>query len=168
MISSLVHELTAARDDIVARSAGQVEFKGLDGVDELFRVAWAPRHRDAGPLREPTGASRIARYWSAASMALGPAAVVGRTSQDGPVDPLVRKRLEPRRLASGAVLGVVIGVPSILLLGSEGPKAVFYIGVALMVALTAPWIVSVLYLRTERGRAARDECLARQRQSRRH
>jgi hypothetical protein len=78
------------------------------------------------------------------------------------VDPLVAKWLvEPRRLGSGAVLGVVIGVPSFLLLGSEGHDVVSYIGVALMVVLTAPWIVSVLYLRTERGRAARDESLAR-------
>jgi hypothetical protein len=86
-----------------------------------------------------------------------------RTGQDGAVVPFVRRGLEPRRLASGAVAGVVIGVISILMLGSEGPKALFYIGVALMVVLTAPWILSVLYLRTERGRAARDEHLARSR-----
>jgi hypothetical protein len=61
------------------------------------------------------------------------------------------------------VAGVVIGVISIFMLGSEGPEALFYIGVALMVVLTAPWILSVLYLRTERGRAARDEYLARSR-----
>jgi class 3 adenylate cyclase len=42
LISSLVRELTAARGDIVARSAGEAEFKGLDGRYELFRVAWAP------------------------------------------------------------------------------------------------------------------------------
>ena len=59
--------------------------------------------------------------------------------------------------------GVVIGAISILMLGSEGPKAVFYIGVALMVLLSASWILSVLYLHTERGRAARDEHLARSR-----
>jgi hypothetical protein len=41
--------------------------------------------------------------------------------------------LAPGRLASGAVFGVVIGVPSYLLLGSEGPEVVFYVGVALMV-----------------------------------
>jgi hypothetical protein len=40
-----------------------------------------------------------------------------------------------------------------------------YVGVALMVVLTAPWILSVLYLRTERGQAARDEHQARKRQS---
>ena len=73
----------------------------------------------------------------------------------------MRRGLEPRRLASGAVGGVVIGVISILMLGSEGPKAVFYIGLVLMVVLTAPWILSVLYLRTERGRPARREDLAR-------
>ena len=73
----------------------------------------------------------------------------------------MRRGLEPRRLASGAVGGVVIGVISIFMLGSEGPKAVFYIGLVLMVVLTAPWILSVHYLRTERGRAARHEYLAR-------
>jgi peptidoglycan/LPS O-acetylase OafA/YrhL len=80
----------------------------------------------------------------------------------------VRKGLEPRRLASGAVVGGVIGVMSILMLGSEGPKAVFYVGVALMVLLTAPWILSVLYLRTERGRVSRHEYLARREHSRGH
>lgn len=77
--------------------------------------------------------------------------------------------LEPRRLASGAVLGVVIGLISLLLLASEeGPKAVGYVRVALMVVLTAPWILSVFYLRTERGQAARDEHQARKRESRGH
>jgi peptidoglycan/LPS O-acetylase OafA/YrhL len=85
------------------------------------------------------------------------------------VDPLVAKWLvEPRRLASGAVLGVLIGVLSIFLLGSEGHDVVSYIGVGLMVVPTAPWIVSVLYLPTERGRAARDEYLARRGPSRGH
>jgi hypothetical protein len=44
----------------------------------------------------------------------------------------------------------------------------FYIGVALMVVLTAPWIISFLYLRTQRGRAARHDYLAQERQSRGH
>jgi hypothetical protein len=67
------------------------------------------------------------------------------------------------------VLGDVIGVISLVPLASEeGPKAVGYIGVALMVVLRAPWILPVLYPRTERGRPARDECLARQRKSRDH
>ena len=43
-----------------------------------------------------------------------------------------------------------------------------YVGVALMVVLTAPWILSVFYLRTERGQAARDEHQARKRESRGH
>ena len=60
------------------------------------------------------------------------------TGQDGAVGPLLRMGLEPRRLASGAVLGVVIGLISLLPLASEeGPKAVGYVGVALMVVLTA-------------------------------
>jgi hypothetical protein len=33
---------------------------------------------------------------------------------------LLRRGFDPRRLASGAVAGVVIGVLSILLVGSEG------------------------------------------------
>jgi hypothetical protein len=70
--------------------------------------------------------------------------------------------MEPRRLASGAVAGVVIAVVSVLYLGSEGPRLVHYAGIVLAVVLTAPWILSVLYLRTERGRAARGEYLASQ------
>jgi hypothetical protein len=34
---------------------------------------------------------------------------------------------------------------------------VFYVGVALMVVLGAAWISSVIYLRTERGRARREQ-----------
>jgi peptidoglycan/LPS O-acetylase OafA/YrhL len=90
------------------------------------------------------------------------------TGQDGAVDPLVRKGLEPRRLASGAVFGLLIGVVSTLLVGSEGHQSVYYIGIALAIALTAPWILSVLYLRTGRGQAARDEYLARREQSHGH
>jgi hypothetical protein len=58
--------------------------------------------------------------------------------------------LVPGRLASGAVFGVVVGVPSFLLLGSEGTQVVFYVGLALMVVLETAWISSVIYLRTER------------------
>lgn len=57
----------------------------------------------------------------------------------------------------------MIGVLSILYLGSEGPKVVFYVGLALAVVLTAPWILSMVYVRTARGRAARDEDLVRRR-----
>jgi peptidoglycan/LPS O-acetylase OafA/YrhL len=87
------------------------------------------------------------------------------TGQDGAVDPLLRKGLEPRRLASGAVFGLVIGVISALLVGSEGHESVYYVGIALAIALTAPWILSVLYLRTERGRVAREEYPARREQA---
>lgn len=76
--------------------------------------------------------------------------------------------LEPRRLASGAVFGVLVGVLSIFFLGSEGNDIVSYIGLGLTVVLTAPWLVSVLYLRTEHGRAAREEYLARRGQTRGH
>ena len=79
------------------------------------------------------------------------------------MEPPIRKGLERRHLASGAVGGFVIGVVSILYLGSEGPKVVFYVGLALAVVLTAPWILSMLYVRTERGRAARDKELVRRR-----
>lgn len=57
----------------------------------------------------------------------------------------------------------MIGVASILYLGSEGPKVVFYVGLALAVVLTAPWILSLVHVRTVRGRAARDEGLVRRR-----
>jgi peptidoglycan/LPS O-acetylase OafA/YrhL len=75
------------------------------------------------------------------------------------MDPLLRRRFDPRRLASGAVAGLVLGVLSILFVGSEGHKSVYYAGMALAVALIAPWVLSVLYLRTERGRTAREEYL---------
>lgn len=77
----------------------------------------------------------------------------------------MRTRLDPRHLAVGAVCGVVIGAFSILTLGSEGHDVVSYAGLTLAVVLTAPWFFSALYLRTERGRAARDEHLARQKRS---
>jgi hypothetical protein len=77
------------------------------------------------------------------------------------LDPLIRKGLDGRRLVVGAVCGVVIGVFSILMLGSEGHAVVFYAGLALAVVLTAPWVFTVLYLRTERGRAARHDYVAR-------
>jgi hypothetical protein len=68
------------------------------------------------------------------------------------VDPWVSKRLEPRRLAGPAVLGVLIGLISIIPLGSEGPDVVSYIGLALMAVLTAPWLVSVLLRGRDRKR----------------
>jgi ABC-type Co2+ transport system permease subunit len=68
------------------------------------------------------------------------------------VDPRKAKRLEPRRLASPAVLGVLIGLISIIFLGSEGPDVVSYIGVTLMVVLTAPWLVAVLWRGRDRER----------------
>jgi class 3 adenylate cyclase len=42
LVSALVRELIASRDDIVTRPAGSAEFKGLDGRHPLFRVAWSP------------------------------------------------------------------------------------------------------------------------------
>jgi hypothetical protein len=83
----------------------------------------------------------------------------------GAVHAPVRIWLEPRRLASVAIAGVLIGVVSVLYLGSKGLRLVYYAGILLAVVLTAPWILSVLYLRTERGRAARDGYLARREQS---
>jgi hypothetical protein len=78
---------------------------------------------------------------------------------------LVHTGLEPRRLASGAVFGVLLGVISALMVESEGHRIVYYIGIALAIALIAPWILSVVYVRTERGRAAREEYLAKREQS---
>jgi ABC-type Co2+ transport system permease subunit len=63
------------------------------------------------------------------------------------LDRLDRARLEPRRLASGAVFGVLIGVVSLFFLGSEGHQVVPYAGIALAIALIAPWIVAVVFLR---------------------
>jgi hypothetical protein len=68
------------------------------------------------------------------------------------VDQRAPKWLEPRRLASPAVLGVLIGLISIILLGSEGHDVVSYIGLALTVVLTAPWLVSVLLRGRDRER----------------
>jgi hypothetical protein len=67
------------------------------------------------------------------------------------LDRLDRKRLEPRRLASGAIFGVVIGVFSALLLESEGHAIVSYVGIALAVAFIVPWILAVVARRWRRG-----------------
>jgi ABC-type Co2+ transport system permease subunit len=68
------------------------------------------------------------------------------------LDRLDRARLEPRRLASGAVFGVLIGVVSLFFLGSEGHQVVPYAGIALAIALIAPWIVAVMIRRRPRGK----------------
>ena len=77
------------------------------------------------------------------------------------MDPLVREGLRPRRVIRGVVVGVLIAVLVIVLAGSGGALVVVYVGAALALVLLAAWVASVLYLRTERGRAARDEYLAK-------
>jgi adenylate cyclase len=58
LVSSLVHELTAGREDIATRPAGQAEFKGLGGRHQLFSVAWSapeptPRGGELPPVLRP-------------------------------------------------------------------------------------------------------------------
>jgi hypothetical protein len=77
------------------------------------------------------------------------------------MDPLVREGLRPRRILRGVGVGLVIAVLVVALAGSGGEVVVIYVGVALAVVFLAAWVGSVLYLRTERGRVARDEYLAK-------
>jgi peptidoglycan/LPS O-acetylase OafA/YrhL len=82
------------------------------------------------------------------------------------MDPLVREGLRPRRLIRGTVVGVAIAAIVIVLVGSGSVLVVVYVGAALALLLLVAWVGSVLYLRTERGRAARAEYLAKRRSGR--
>jgi hypothetical protein len=86
---------------------------------------------------------------------------------DSRMDPLVREGLRPHRLIRGGVAGVLIAVLVIVLAGADGAVLVVWVGAALVVVFLAAWVGSVLYLRTERGRAARDEYLAKRQRTRR-
>lgn len=77
------------------------------------------------------------------------------------VDPPVRKGLRPGRLVAGAMVGAVVAVLAISLAGESAAVVVIIVGSALTVLFLVAWIASVLYLRTERGRAAREERLER-------
>jgi hypothetical protein len=59
------------------------------------------------------------------------------------------------------VVGALVAVLVIVLAGSGGAVVASYVGVALAMVFLAAWVGSVLYPRTERGRTARDEYLAR-------
>jgi class 3 adenylate cyclase len=58
LVSSLARELIAGRGDIVTRSAGQAEFKGLEGRHQLFRVGWSPPETTATADEIPPHALR--------------------------------------------------------------------------------------------------------------
>lgn len=89
------------------------------GSADVRRNALGARsHSERGLPSTAGGLSRVALPGPQSG---APGAGNRRAGQDGCVDPLVRLLLEPRRLASGAVFGIVIGMPSILLLGSEAP-----------------------------------------------
>jgi class 3 adenylate cyclase len=60
LVSSLVQQLVAPRGDISLQNAGSVDFKGLDGQHEVFRVVWTPT--DTAPVSgEPSEAARQRR-----------------------------------------------------------------------------------------------------------
>ena len=81
------------------------------------------------------------------------------------MDPLVRDGFRWRRLVAGAAIGALLAVIVIVLVESESAAVVVIVGAALAVLFVVAWITSVLYLRTDRGRAARDEYLARRKES---
>jgi peptidoglycan/LPS O-acetylase OafA/YrhL len=81
------------------------------------------------------------------------------------MDPLVREGFRSRRLLTGAAIGALIAVIVIVLAGSGSTAVIVIVGAALAVLFVVAWIASVLYLRTDRGRAARDEYLARRKES---
>ena len=123
-----------------------------DDVRSCSAVAAATRPQRVSAVRRR--ASRISRCLWRTDTRAWVCATSGQVKMV-PWGPLLRMGLEPRRLASGAVLGVVIGLISLLPLASEeGPKAVGYAGVALMVVPTAPWILSGL-LPAHRARTSR-------------
>jgi hypothetical protein len=78
------------------------------------------------------------------------------------MDPLVREAFRWRRLLAGAAIGALLAV--IVIAGSASATVVAIVGTALAVFFTFAWIASALYLRTDRGRAARDAYLARRKE----
>jgi ATP/ADP translocase len=81
------------------------------------------------------------------------------------MDPLVREGFRWRRLLAGAAIGALLAVIVIVLAGSASATVVVIVGAALVLLFVVAWIASVLYLRTDRGRAARDAYLVRRNES---
>jgi UDP-N-acetylmuramyl pentapeptide phosphotransferase/UDP-N-acetylglucosamine-1-phosphate transferase len=81
------------------------------------------------------------------------------------MDPLVREAFRWRRLLASAAIGALLAVIVIVLAGSASATVLLIVGTALAVFFALAWIASVLYLRTDRGRAARDAYLARRKES---
>ena len=81
------------------------------------------------------------------------------------MDPLMREGLRSHRLLAGAAIGALIAVIVIVLAGSGSAAVVGIVGAAMALLFVVSWNASVLYLRTDRGGAARDEYLASRKQS---
>jgi hypothetical protein len=79
------------------------------------------------------------------------------------MDPFIRKGVRPQRLLAGAAIGALTAVLVIAIAGAWGAVVLVVVGVPLTVVFVVGWVASVVYLRSERGRVARDEYLARQR-----
>ena len=76
-------------------------------------------------------------------------------------DLFVREDLRSYRLIGGAVVGVLIAVFVIALAGVGAAVVLIYVSVAVLLVALAARAGALLYLRTERGRAARDAYLAK-------
>jgi uncharacterized membrane protein YdjX (TVP38/TMEM64 family) len=83
------------------------------------------------------------------------------------VDPLVKRGVRPRRLLTAAALGAVVGIVVIALLGDSAAPIVLVVTIPVALLALLGWVVSVVYLRTERGQRKVQEYTAERESKRR-
>jgi uncharacterized membrane protein YdjX (TVP38/TMEM64 family) len=83
------------------------------------------------------------------------------------VDPLVRRGLRPRRLLAAVAIGVAVGLVVVALLGDSATAIVLVVAIPIVVLALVGWVVTVLYLRTDRGQGMVQEHLAEREAKRR-
>jgi hypothetical protein len=91
----------------------------------------------------------------------------GRPTTFPAVDPLVRRGVRPRRLLTAAALGAVVGIAVLALLGDSATPIVLVVTVPVALLALVAWVVSVVYLRTERGQRSVQEYSAEREAKRR-